>query len=145
MDEFISIFNSIVVDVQRQPHHLLAYTLFGAIYSTFKEMVKTSFYNPRDQRFPAGAWQIVEWLMEDFTFIESLEAKWRKTSALLSFEALLVFENIDVHSALDASLLKIKSRPSWIIFSCHNKDTPVPKTLIERWIARLSLLPLQNE
>jgi hypothetical protein len=41
--------------------------------------------------------------MEDFEFIELSKAHWRKTSSLLSFEALVIFEKIEIPTALDSN------------------------------------------
>lgn len=144
MDAFIDLVNSTIANLERRQNRLFAYTIFGAIYGTFKETVKIDFYNPRDRRFPPGTWQIVEWLIEDFDFIESLKAQWRKTSSLLSFEALVMFENIEIPSALDSSLSKLKGQPSWRIYTSHDTTIPLPHMLVERWGKRIHSLHLHH-
>ncbi len=43
------------------------------VYSMFPEAIKTSFYSKDDDRFPTAIWKIVDWLCDDFDYIESLK------------------------------------------------------------------------
>jgi hypothetical protein len=83
-------------------------------------------------------------MVQDFEFLEQRHTDWRKTSALVSFEGLVILENIEVPTILTSTLLKLKERPSWKTFTDHNRTTVLPKTLVERWMKRVISLPLHH-
>lgn len=110
------------------------------IFTLFKEALKTSFYSKADDRFPVGIWKILDWLSEDFDYIDSLKVRWQVKSELLGFETFTILENIDLASIFKQPEPKLVKND--VTFKLY-KESPFKsyiftKNLMERWLQRLS-------
>ncbi len=140
MEEFLSLSRNLILELQQSTGQLIAYALFGIIFGVFKEAVKVYFYCPRDVRFPGGTWDIIEWFCQDFGHLETLKISWRDKSFLLAFEALAVFENFDVASALEPALTRCKEQFTYRAYATIGKMTSHTQILHDRWVQRYNTL-----
>lgn len=112
------------------------------IYVLFKESIKTRFYSKDDERFPIGIWKLVEWLSDDFDYIESLKVGWLVKTYLLAFETCTILENVDLALSIDQSTPKLLSSNGDISFKTYkiafkSTSTIFTKNLMEKWLKRL--------
>lgn len=142
MADFIALCSDAIAEHGMQQDQLSAFHFFIAIFGSLKEVIKVNFYNPRDPRFAGGVWQIVAWLVQDFEFIESLPMQWRERSSLLCFEALAIFENVDLESVLRSSIARHEDRFSSTLFSALNPASPLPDKFTQRWTKRIRSLAI---
>jgi hypothetical protein len=110
------------------------------LYALFEEAIKTNFYARGDDRFPIGIWKIVDWLCDDFDYIDSLKVKWTIKSDLLAFETITILEDIDLQSILERTEpILIKNEVTFKLYKeSLFKKSIFTKNLMEKWSQRLS-------
>lgn len=140
MDEFLTLTQELILGLRSHHNQLAAYVLFSVVFGVLKEAVKVNFYRPQDPRFPSGLWRIVDWLCEDFDYLDALKISWKDKSSLLCFEALTIFENFDVVSALELDVARCQDQLTSRAYTKIGKMSPVTQTLLDRWLQRFNAL-----